>query len=125
VVLRNLFRVYSDLRIQDHSVPDAADEDESHPVTAIIDSIEKCWIKADQDLFIACLFLNLMFKLSLFNPQKMPVAILTRIIQRLYLRVFQVTVTANNFMKDVVAYHAYQGQFSEHNWPIDELKEGL
>ncbi|OJA19397.1 hypothetical protein AZE42_11562 [Rhizopogon vesiculosus] len=36
----------------------AEDEDESHPVTFIINSIEKRWKRADQDLFIVALFLN-------------------------------------------------------------------
>ncbi|OAX38714.1 hypothetical protein K503DRAFT_143586 [Rhizopogon vinicolor AM-OR11-026] len=40
------------------SHPLVEDEDKSHPVTFIINSIEKRWERADQDLFIIDLFLN-------------------------------------------------------------------
>jgi len=69
VLLGQLRRIYVDIRRKDRTTPDAADEDEDHPVTTIINSIEKQWTKADQDLFIACVFLNPFIKTSLFNPQ--------------------------------------------------------
>ncbi|KAF8227760.1 hypothetical protein L208DRAFT_1379644 [Tricholoma matsutake] len=52
-VMDHLRRIYIDIRIKDRTRPNAAGEDDSRPVTAIIDSIEKQWRKADQDLFIA------------------------------------------------------------------------
>jgi hypothetical protein len=76
VVLGNLTCHYVEIRTKDRTSPDAEDEDEDHPVTAIIDSIEKRWAKADHDLFIACAFLNPYIKTSLFNRQNMTVSML-------------------------------------------------
>jgi len=68
------------MRTKDCSTVGAEHEDKDHPVTAIIDSIEKHWEKADQDLFLATLFLNPFFKASAFNPQKMTLAMLIGIL---------------------------------------------
>ena len=37
--------------------------------TAILDSIEKWWAKADQDIFIATVILNPFVKTAVFSPQ--------------------------------------------------------
>jgi hypothetical protein len=65
--------------------------------TAILESIEKRWAKADQDVFIAAVLLNPFVKASPFSPQ---VPFLTRagvlsLMKRLYLRFFSVTETTN------------------------------
>jgi hypothetical protein len=80
VLLGQLHRVYIDIRSKDRTSPDADYEDNDHPVTAIIDSIEKRWKKADQDLFIACIFLNPFLKMSLFNCSKLSVAMVLGIL---------------------------------------------
>ena len=41
LILGNLYCIYTNLHICDHSSPDADNEDESHPVTRILKSIEK------------------------------------------------------------------------------------
>jgi hypothetical protein len=79
-----LHRIYVDIHIKDRTTPNAAEEDDDHPVMAIINSIEKRWKKADQDLFIACVFLNPFLKAWLFNPKKLSIAMLLRILCRLY-----------------------------------------
>ncbi|KAG2353245.1 hypothetical protein BDR07DRAFT_1236696, partial [Suillus spraguei] len=58
LLLGKLYCTYISLRITDNSFSFAGDEDESHPATSIINSIEKRWERTDQDLFIIALFLN-------------------------------------------------------------------
>jgi hypothetical protein len=41
ILLVQLRRIYIDIRIKDRTIPNAAEEDDDHPVTAIINSIEK------------------------------------------------------------------------------------
>jgi hypothetical protein len=74
ILLGELCRIYFDIRYKDQSL-DADCSDTSHSVTTILNSIEKRWSKVDQNLFIACVFLNPVLKASLFNPQKMTLAV--------------------------------------------------
>lgn len=69
--LGNLYQVYTKLRINDHTHPGAADEDADHLVTKILESIEKRWLKTDQDLFIACFFLNPFIDPALHNANNL------------------------------------------------------
>jgi hypothetical protein len=62
---------------------------------AILDSIEKRWAKADQDVFIAAVILNLFIKMSTFSSQA---HFLTRagilvLMKRLYRQFFSITET--------------------------------
>jgi hypothetical protein len=41
VLLSQLHRIYVDIHIKDRTTPNAAEEDDDHPVMAIIDSIKK------------------------------------------------------------------------------------
>jgi hypothetical protein len=72
--------------------------------TAILESIEKQWAKADQDVFIAAVLLNPFVKASPFSPQ---VPFLTRagvlsLMKCLYLRFFSVTETTNKLSEHTV-----------------------
>jgi len=80
MISANLHHIYVNICVYDHTTPDATYEDNDHPVTTIIDSIEKHWNKADKALFIACLFLNPFDKASHFNPNNMTVAVLISIL---------------------------------------------
>jgi hypothetical protein len=67
--------------------------------TAILDSIEKRWAKADQDVFIAAVILNPFVKTAAFSAQ---VRFLTRagvlaLMKRLYQRFFSITETTEEF----------------------------
>jgi hypothetical protein len=121
LLLGQLRRIYVDIQRKDRTTPDAADEDEGHPVTTIINSIEKRWTKADQDLFVACVFLNPFIKTSLFNPQSMTLAMLLRILRRLYTRVFRVEQCPREFMGEIMNYAQDKGIYSEQMWPFKEL----
>ena len=125
VLLGQLRRIYIDIRCKDRTTPDAADEDEDHPVTTIINSIEKRWTKADQDLFIACVFLNPFIKTLLFNPQSMTLAMLLGILRRLYTRVFRVEQCPCEFMGEIMKYSQDKGIYSEQMWPFKELQGEL
>jgi hypothetical protein len=94
-------------------------------VTAIIKSIEKRWMKADQDLFIACVFLHPYFKMSLFNDHTMTVAVLLGILRRLYTRVFRVEEAPGILFREIMAYKDATGIFLEQKWPLASLREGL
>ena len=70
--------------------------------TAIIDSIEKRWAKADQDVFIAAIILNLFIKTSTFAPQVhflMHAGVLV-ILKRLYHRFFSHLEHADNLAEN-------------------------
>jgi hypothetical protein len=123
--LGNLYRIYVNLRKYDRTTPDAEFEDKDHPVTAVINSIEKRWAKADQDLFIACLFLNPFIKTSLFNPQKFTLSVLIGIIRRLYTRVFRLSEPHPDLIREIFAYAEARDIFSEQMWPITDLREAL
>jgi hypothetical protein len=73
--------MYTKLRINDHTHPDAVEEDKDHPVMKILKSIEKRWLKIDQDLFITCFFLNPFINSALRNNNSLTVAVLMGIIQ--------------------------------------------
>ncbi|GBE85739.1 hypothetical protein SCP_0802610 [Sparassis crispa] len=125
LLLGNLYRSYFNIRKNDRTIPDAEEEDEAHPVTAIMESIEKRWQKADQDLFITCLFLNPFINSSLLNGTTLSVAMIMGIIHRLYLRVFRTETPPEDLMRSVYEYHMRFGMFFAENWPLNDLKEGL
>jgi hypothetical protein len=61
--------------------------------TAIIDSIEKRWAKADQDVFVAAVILNPFIKTAPFSSQTRLVtrASILSLLKRLYARFFSIT----------------------------------
>jgi len=125
LVLGNLYRVYTRLRVSDRTHPDAVEEDNSHPVTKILDSIEKRWLKLDQDLFITCFFLNPFINPSLRNANNLTVAVLMGIIRQLYICVFKVDQCPSDLMTEVYNYHTREGVYSNAKWPIEELRDSL
>lgn len=77
MLLGNLYHVYSTLLIHDQSQLNTIDEDANHhPATKILESLDKRWLKLDQDLFITCLFLNPFVNRSLINDNALPTAVL-------------------------------------------------
>ena len=71
--------------------------------TAIIDSIEKCWAKADQDIFIAAVILNPFIKTVPFSSQT---RLLTRanilsLMKRLYTRFFSISEQDNELQENL------------------------
>jgi hypothetical protein len=125
VLLGQLWCVYVDMVRKDRSPPGAEDKDADHPCTTILKSIEKRWSKVDQDLFIACVFLNPSLKTSLFNPQKMTVAVLIGILRCLYMRVFRAQQCPDGFIQEIMHYVENTGIYSRDMWCVDELKDHL
>ena len=87
--------------------------------TTIIDSIEKCWAKADQDVFIAAVILNPFFKCGPFSSEarSWSEASILALLQRLYKRFFSFTeredeleVNLNTLYSNVGEYLASEGQ---------------
>ena len=87
--------------------------------TAIIDSIEKHWAKADQDVFIAAVILNLFFKCGPFSSKarSWSEASILALLQRLYKHFFSFTewkdeleVNLNTLYSNVGEYLASEGQ---------------
>jgi len=105
--------------------PLAEDEDESHPVTSIINSIEKRWERADQDLFITALFLNPLVNAKLFNSHVLPPGVLMGIARRLYARVFKLGDPPTGLVGQIYDYHRRTGIFAPAAWPIQDLKDSL
>ena len=125
ILLGQLRHIYMDIRRQDWTSPNALHEDDDHPVTTIINSIEKCWSKADQDLFIACVFLNPFIKSSLFNPQSMTLAMVLGILRRLFTRIFRMDECPRDFMSEIMNYTQNKGIYGDQMWPIKELQGQL
>jgi len=95
-----------------------------HPVSAILESIETRWAKADQDLFIICLFLNPFIRSSLFNPNTLPMSVLLGIARRLYIRVFKLDGDPPlAFTLQILDYHSRQKQFSDEMWGVDVVRK--
>jgi hypothetical protein len=92
-----------------------------HPVSAILESIEKRWAKADQDLFIACLFLNPFIRGQLFNPNVIPLAVIIGILKRLYQRVFKVEKAPSVLIAHIMDYYTRKKQFSDASWQPEEM----
>ncbi|KAH9079140.1 hypothetical protein EDB83DRAFT_2178078, partial [Lactarius deliciosus] len=94
------------------------DPDNAIGCTAILDSIEKRWAKADQDIFIAAVLLNPFVKTAPFSLQ---VSFLTRagvftLLKRLYQRFFSITkspdqlaANINTLFTDVQNYFGNDG----------------
>lgn len=122
LVLGNLYRVYKKLIIQDRSQPDVVEEDSDHPVTSILESIEKRWLKADQDLFIVCWFLNPFLDASLRNQNNLPLAVIMGIVRRMYERAFKISAEGSGLMSQVFDYAGCEKAFSETKWPLKDLK---
>lgn len=125
MLLGQLRRVYIDIRTKDRSSPNAVEDDDDHPVTTIIDSIEKQWKKADQDLFIACVFLNPFLKATLFNPTKLSIAMLLGILHRLYVRVFRLNDPPSGLIQEIMDYNRGIGIYGNDMWPIDDLRDSF
>lgn len=125
ILLGQLRRVYVDIIQKDRTEPDTSYEDDNHPCTAILNSLEKRWHKADQDLFVACVFLNPNFKASLFNPQKITLAILIGILQRLYMHIFHTQECPRGFIEEIMHYVEGTGIYCDDMWCVDELSAYL
>ena len=121
ILLGQLHHVYTSIIKKDCTSPDADYKDEDHPCTSILKSLEKCWIKADQDLFIGCVFLNPNFKNLLFNPQKMTTAMIIGILRQLYMCIFRVQDCPAGFIEEIMHYVRDTGIYSHDMWCIDEL----
>jgi hypothetical protein len=111
ITLGNLYRIFSDPSIE---------ESVRHTVH---DSLEKCWAKADQEVFIAALLLHpyirgrcLASGLSFLTP-----AGLYGIIKRVYERVMQVTpeLELHQAFRD---YMSNVNEFSPEEMMLDDMK---
>ncbi|EIN12358.1 hypothetical protein PUNSTDRAFT_130611 [Punctularia strigosozonata HHB-11173 SS5] len=91
--------------------------------STIIRSIEKHWWKADQDVFIATLFLNPYLDQLIF---KLTPAITMGIIKCMYQRVFCTSITELplTLLGLVLHYTNLEEEFSDINWPINGLRDG-
>jgi hypothetical protein len=71
--------------------------------TAILDSIEKWWAKADQDVFIAAVILNLFIKALAFCPSLpfLTQAGILSLLRRLYKHFFSPTETAEDLAENM------------------------
>ena len=123
ILLGQLHHIYVGICCMDQSSPDALNEDDDHPITTIINSIKKWWSKADQDLFIACVFLNPLIKTSLFNPQSMMLAMILGMLHRLYTQVFRVDECPRKFMGEIMNYAQSKGIYGDQMWLIKELQD--
>ncbi|KIJ47123.1 hypothetical protein M422DRAFT_164483, partial [Sphaerobolus stellatus SS14] len=83
------------------------------------------WAKADQDLFLTCLFLNPFFQSQLFNVNTIPLAVLIGILRHLYCHAFKLkNEDAPSILTiQTMDYFTYQKEFSEENWGVDMVHQ--
>ncbi|KAG6806668.1 hypothetical protein H0H92_010455, partial [Tricholoma furcatifolium] len=115
-----------DARMNDRTFPTTSDEDMSHPLTSILESIEKRWLKCDQDLYLACFWLNPYINPNLRNDNALPIAVLFGIIKRLYSRILPDDAEGSQaLIPEAYDYHNREGMFSEYKWPLASLKQAM
>lgn len=120
-----MFKTYHDARIADQADSDNSSNYDQHELSAILDSLEKRWAKADQDLHIGAFFLNPCLNSRLLNSSVLSVAVLMGILRRLYERLFQASNIPPNLMDSIYKYSTREGIFSSSNWPVKDLEESL
>lgn len=125
LVLGRLYRDYNKLRTVDRTSATAASEDEDHPVTAILQSIEKHWAKVDQDLFISVFILNPFIDCKLRNQANLTVGVIMGMIHRLYAHVFKAEKCPSDLLRDLISYENRQGMFADNVWPLEDLRDVL
>jgi hypothetical protein len=123
LVLGNLHCVYTKLLESEREQSSQSTED--HPVTRILQSIEKRWLNADQDLFIACFYLNPCINPPLRNRNNLPAAVLMGIIHRLYMRVFEAKECPGNLIPQILHYNGCTGPFSAELHRDERRYEGV
>ncbi|TFY79124.1 hypothetical protein EWM64_g4889, partial [Hericium alpestre] len=124
-LLAKLYHSYSNLRQADCDHPESSMTEEEHPVTSILESIEKRWRKADQDLHIAAFFLNPFINNQLLDSDVIPISMMMGILRRLYMRVFEAEEVPSDFMISVYHYGEREGIFSKDAWNIEQLRKPL
>ncbi|KAF9647431.1 hypothetical protein BDM02DRAFT_3098174 [Thelephora ganbajun] len=89
------------------------DNDDRAAPTAIISSLEKRWMAADQDIFIATVIVNPFFRIDPFGPHiRFVVAEVIGLLQRLYARFFR-EEAPHSFSTELRDYLWAEGQYSE------------
>ncbi|KDQ08587.1 hypothetical protein BOTBODRAFT_118313 [Botryobasidium botryosum FD-172 SS1] len=104
-------------------VTQAADTRADH-VLLMFGKLFKRWAKADQDIFIAAVYLNPFVKSTLFSHSMSPI-IIHSIVWTLYTRVFQKNKNEipPKLGKRLMQYHNRTGPFSSVYWGPEQLKE--
>ncbi|KAF5385054.1 hypothetical protein D9615_001008 [Tricholomella constricta] len=88
------------------------DEDDASGVKAILESIEKRWAKADQEVFIAAVILNPIFQSAPFAPlSSFNNAGIHTLLEHLWIRVFR-SVPPVEFYQQLKDYLAKSGMFA-------------
>jgi len=86
-----------------------------------INSLEKRWKKADQDVFIVAVFLNPNIRAKLFRQEFLTEAQLYNIVERLYERVMRCKADLG-FMDAYEDYKRSRGEFSDDNMSLALMK---
>ena len=91
--------------------------------TAIIDSIEKRWAKADQEVFIAAVILNPFIKISPFSRQTQLLtwAGILLLLKRLYTRFFSSTEQANELQENLWQLYSNLDNYFENKGIFSDL----
>lgn len=117
LIFVKMYRMYHEISATEGTI------DGLHPVSVILESIEKQWAKADQDLFITCLFLNPFFRAQLFNVNMIPLAVLIGIVHHLYCHIFKLEQAPSILTVQVMEYYSSQKQFLEDAWGVDMVRQ--
>ncbi|KAF8969027.1 ribonuclease H-like domain-containing protein, partial [Flammula alnicola] len=76
ITLANLFCIYTNGKIDDQSCQ------------GILTSLEKCWVKADQDIFILAVFFNPYIHHEMFSPSVLPERNLLETVKHIFEQVY-------------------------------------
>ncbi|KAH8107176.1 hypothetical protein BXZ70DRAFT_885183, partial [Cristinia sonorae] len=80
-------------------------------VSAVKESLEKRWSKADYEVFIAAVILNPLYQLAPFSPQFMSNADARGLLSRVYKHVYKTTEVPTEFLLQVGDYLQKRGDF--------------
>lgn len=90
-------------------------------INAIITSINKRWKKADQEFFVACLLVNPLYPMSIYNSRNpfFIISSLRAFLCKLYCRLFRVNAAPVEFQDDVLNYLRREGKFANLKDDVD------
>ncbi|KZV78136.1 hypothetical protein EXIGLDRAFT_784260 [Exidia glandulosa HHB12029] len=119
LILGRIYKLYSDM-IDKDSAGSASSRD-AHYLHGVLDSIKKRWSKADQDLFVLCLFLNPRICSQLFDAANLSLSRIIVSAKRMYCKVFKEDTAPAALTLEIIRYKDYQREFSRAQWAIDDL----
>lgn len=125
LLLGKLYKTYQDAIIAERIDSNDASKDGDHELSSILDSIERRWAKADQDLHIGAFVLNPYLNIKLLNRSKITGSVIIGILRRLYERLFQPEELPSDLMRSIYNYYERTDIFAPDLWMLGDLEKSM